>query len=35
MPVAMLVDNSEGTAEIYDKVRGQLGAEQPAHRRAE
>jgi hypothetical protein len=30
MPVAMLVDNPEGTAEIYDKVRGQLGAEQPA-----
>ena len=30
MPVAMLVDNLERTAEIYDKVRGQLGAEQPA-----
>jgi len=30
MPVAMLVDNPEGTAEIYDKVRRQLGAEQPA-----
>ena len=27
MPVAMLVDNPEGTADIYDKVRGQLGAE--------
>ena len=30
MPVALLVANPEGTAEIYDKVPRQLGAEQPA-----
>jgi hypothetical protein len=27
MPVAMLVDNPEGSQEIYDKVRSQLGLE--------
>jgi hypothetical protein len=27
MPVAMLVDNPEGSQEIYDKVREQLGLE--------
>ena len=31
MPVAMLVDNPEGSQEIYDKVREQLGLqEKPA-----
>lgn len=29
-PVAMLVDNPEGSQEIYDKVRGQLGLHKPA-----
>ena len=30
MPVAMLVDNPEGSQEIYEKVRAQLGLEGPA-----
>lgn len=30
MLIAMLVDNPEGTQEIYDKVREQLGLEKPA-----
>ncbi len=29
MPVAMLVDNPEGSQEIYEKVRAQLGLEAP------
>lgn len=30
MAVAMLVDNPEGSQEIYDKVRQQIGLEEPA-----
>jgi len=30
MAIAMLVDNSQGSQEIYDKVRAQLGLEAPA-----
>ncbi|MGH2371818.1 MAG: hypothetical protein ACRDI2_26905 [Chloroflexota bacterium] len=30
MPVAVLVDNPEGSQEIYEKVRAQLGLEAPA-----
>ena len=30
MPIAMLVDNPEGSQEIYDQVREQLGLERPA-----
>lgn len=30
MVVAMLVDNPEGSQEIYDTVRAQLGLERPA-----
>ncbi len=30
MPIAMLVDNPQGSQEIYDKVREQLGLEAPA-----
>ena len=29
MPVAMLVDNPEGTAEAYEAVRARIGPEQP------
>ena len=27
MPIALMVDNPEGSQEIYDKVRAQLGLE--------
>lgn len=30
MPVAMLVDNPEGSQEVYDKVREHIGLERPA-----
>ena len=30
MAVAMVVDNPNGSQEIYDRVRGQLGLERPA-----
>jgi hypothetical protein len=30
MPVAVIVDNPEGSQEIYEKVRAQLGLEAPA-----
>ncbi len=30
MPIAMLVDNPEGSRELYDKLRKQLGLETPA-----
>jgi hypothetical protein len=30
MPIAVLVDNPEGSQEIYEKVRAQLGLEAPA-----
>ncbi len=30
MTIAMLLDNSEGSQEIYDKVRAQLTLEKPA-----
>lgn len=30
MAIAMMVDNPEGTQEIYDKMRERLGLEQPA-----
>ena len=30
MPVAMLVDNPNGSQEIYDKVRQHMGLEAPA-----
>lgn len=30
MSVVMLVDNPEGTQEVYDKIRVQLGLESPA-----
>jgi hypothetical protein len=30
VPVAMLVDNPEGSQEIYDKVREQMGLDAPA-----
>jgi hypothetical protein len=28
--VAMMVDNPEGSEEVYDKIRAQLGLEKPA-----
>jgi hypothetical protein len=28
--IAMMVDNPEGSQEIYEKVRGQIGLERPA-----
>jgi hypothetical protein len=28
--IAMMVDNAEGSQEIYDKIRAQLGLEKPA-----
>ncbi len=30
MPVAVIVDNPQGSQEMYEKVRGQLGLEAPA-----
>lgn len=30
MTIALVVDNPEGSQEIYDKVRGQLGLDAPA-----
>jgi hypothetical protein len=30
MPIAMLVDNPEGSQELYERLRTQLGLEQPA-----
>ena len=30
MPIAMLVDNPEGSQEVYDQVREHLGLESPA-----
>lgn len=30
MAIAMLIDNPDGTQEIYDKVRAQLGLDAPA-----
>jgi hypothetical protein len=30
MPIAMLVDNPEGTQEVYEKVRKELGLKGPA-----
>ncbi len=30
MPVVMMVDNPNGTAELYDKVRAELGQDQAA-----
>jgi hypothetical protein len=30
VPVAMMVDNPEGSQEIYDKVRAHVGLEAPA-----
>ena len=30
MAIAMMVDNNEGTQEIYDRVRERLGLEKPA-----
>jgi hypothetical protein len=30
MAVAMMVDNPEGSQEVYDKIRAQLGLEKPA-----
>jgi hypothetical protein len=30
MPVAVIVDNPQGSQEIYEKVRAQLGLEAPA-----
>lgn len=30
MPIAMLVDNPEGSQELYDRVRAHLGLDQPA-----
>jgi hypothetical protein len=30
MPIAMLVDNPEGSQELYEKIRKQLGLEAPA-----
>ena len=30
MAIAMMVDNPEGSQEIYDQVRGELGLEKPA-----
>lgn len=30
MPIVMLVDNPEGSQEIYDKVRERIGLEKPA-----
>ena len=30
MPIAMLVDNPQGSQEMYDKVRAQMGLDAPA-----
>ncbi len=30
MAIAMMVDNPEGSEEIYEKIRAQVGLEQPA-----
>jgi hypothetical protein len=30
MAVAMMVDNPEGSQELYDRIRSQLGLEKPA-----
>jgi hypothetical protein len=30
MPIAMMVDNPEGSQETYEKVRAQLGLDKPA-----
>jgi hypothetical protein len=30
MPIAMLVDNPQGSQEMYDKVRAQIGLDAPA-----
>jgi hypothetical protein len=30
VPIAMLVDNSQASQEIYDKVRDQIGLDKPA-----
>ncbi len=30
MAIALIVDNPEGSQEVYDKVRGQLGLDAPA-----
>jgi hypothetical protein len=30
MTIALVVDNPEGSQEVYDKVRGQLGLDAPA-----
>lgn len=30
MPIAMLIDNPEGSQELYDKLRKRLGLEAPA-----
>ena len=30
MPIAMLLDNPDGSQEIYEKIRAQLGLEKPA-----
>ena len=30
MPIAMMVDNPEGSQELYEKIRKQLGLEAPA-----
>ena len=30
MTIALIVDNPEGSQEVYDKVRGQLGLDAPA-----
>jgi hypothetical protein len=30
MPIAMLVDNPQGSQEIYDKVRAKIGLDAPA-----
>lgn len=30
MPVAMMVDNPEGSQEVYDRLREQVGLDRPA-----
>lgn len=30
MPIAMLIDNPEGSQEVYDKIRQHLGLDAPA-----
>ena len=32
MPIAMLIDNPQGSAEVYDKVRAKIGLDAPAGR---